>query len=111
MTSINKFCELHTKAGPRTILGYNFNSSIASIAEHGLADVTIVSKEERFSALGASRNFFERDLKVSYQEKIKPIADWNRYEKTSNPRSHSNSESDKHLTRPNLSTREQYRKL
>jgi hypothetical protein len=39
--------------------------------------VAIVSPEDGFSPLGASRDFFERDLGVSYSEVIRPLADWN----------------------------------
>ena len=49
-----------------------------SQAEHGEVDGIIISTEEGFSPLGASRNFLERDLGISYDNEIRPQARWNK---------------------------------
>lgn len=63
--------------GHTTKVGYNFKVLFKELAMHGDADVAIVSTEEGFSPLGASREFFERDLRISYDEVIRPLAHWN----------------------------------
>lgn len=50
------------------------------LTERGEADAVIVSTEEGFSPLGASREFFECDLGISYDDEIRPLARWNQSE-------------------------------
>lgn len=71
---------LQSNPGHRTTLGYDFPTLFDELAERGEADIAIVSTEEGFSPLGASRDFFERDLGISYEGEIKPLANWNRFE-------------------------------
>ncbi len=70
---------LESALGHCTFLGYDFQP-FSELAERGEADTCIVSTEEGFSPLGASRNFFEHDLGISYEGEIKPLANWNRFE-------------------------------
>ncbi len=71
------FVTLQANHGHRTALGYDFHAFFKELAERGEADVAIVSTEEGFSPLGASRDFFEHDLGISYEGEIKPLANWN----------------------------------
>ncbi len=77
MSHTTSFSMLKSKQGHKTTIGYDFQSSFQELAERGEADVAIVSTEEGFSPLGASRNFFENDLGISYENEIKPLANWN----------------------------------
>ncbi len=72
-----QFACLQCSDGHRVSLGHDFGSYFQGLAERGEADVAIVSPEDGFSPLGASRDFFERDLGVSFSEVIRPLADWN----------------------------------
>lgn len=82
MTHFTALAELQTTAGSRTILGYDFSTAFEGLARRGEADVAIVSTEDGFSPLGASREFFETDLAISYDEEIRPLAHWNRFDNT-----------------------------
>lgn len=77
---MNTFATLQTNHGRRTAIGYDFHAFFKKLAERGEADVAIVSTEEGFSPLGASRDFFEQDLGISYEREIKPLANWNRFD-------------------------------
>jgi hypothetical protein len=72
------FAELRSDRGHRTMIGYDFQAFFKELAERGDCDACIVSTEEGFSPLGASRDFFERDLGISYEHEIKLLANWNR---------------------------------
>jgi len=48
-----------------------------SQTERGEVDGIIVSTEEGFSPLGASRKFLEQDLGISYDNEFRPQARWN----------------------------------
>jgi hypothetical protein len=72
-----KFAELRSAGGGTTVLGYDFQTLFGELAQRDEADVAIVSPEDGFSPLGASRRFFEDDLGVSYSEHVGPLADWN----------------------------------
>jgi hypothetical protein len=63
-----------------TIIQYDFKAMFQALAERDEADAVIVSTEEGFSPLGASREFFERDLGISYYDEIRPFARWNQDE-------------------------------
>jgi hypothetical protein len=65
-------------SGPKVVVGFDFSAMFQDLVRRGEADVAIVSTEEGFSPLGGSRNFFERELGISYDEEIRPLADWNR---------------------------------
>ncbi len=78
--AITPFATLQSKHGHRTVLGYDFHALFGDLAQRDEADVAIVSTEEGFSPLGGSRDFFERDLNISYDGEIKPLANWNRFE-------------------------------
>jgi hypothetical protein len=67
----------------KTTIGYDFGVGFKELAERGEADVAIVSTEDGYSPLGASRRFFERDLRVSHSDEFGPLARWNRH---TNPR-------------------------
>lgn len=75
---MERFAALQSNHGHRTTIGYDFSAFFKELAERGEADVAIVSTEEGFSPLGVSRDFFERDLGISYENEIKPLANWNR---------------------------------
>lgn len=77
---MNTFATLQSSHGRRIAIGYDFHVFFEELAERGEADVAIVSTEEGFSPLGASSDFFERDLGISYECEIKPLANWNRFE-------------------------------
>ena len=70
---------LQSKAEIATVIGFDFQSLFEDLALRGDTDVAIVSSEEGFSPLGRSRDFFERELGISYDDEIKPIARWNQY--------------------------------
>lgn len=74
------FATLQSNHGRRIAIGYDFHAFFKELAERGEADVAIVSTEEGFSPLGASRDFFEHDLGISYEHEIKPLANWNRFD-------------------------------
>jgi hypothetical protein len=80
MSKFVKFAELKSAAGSTTVLGYDFDTLFEGLAKRDEADVAIVSTEDGFSPLGASRAFIEADLQLSYDEKVRPLADWNRSE-------------------------------
>ena len=65
-------------SGPKVVVGFDFSAMFQDLVRRGEADIAIVSTEEGFSPLGGSRNFFERELGISYDEEIRPLADWNR---------------------------------
>ncbi len=77
---MNAFATLESALGHRITLGYDFRAFFKELAERGEVDVAIVSTEEGFTPLGKSRDFFERDLNISYENEIKPLANWNRFE-------------------------------
>ena len=77
---MNVFATLQSSHGHRTTIGYDFPTLFSELAERGEADACIVSTEEGFSPLGAARDFFERDLGISYEYDIKPLANWNRFD-------------------------------
>jgi hypothetical protein len=74
---MNQLAVLQSVSGRRTNLGFDFPTLFGTLAERLEADVAIVSTEEGFSPLGGSRDFFERDLGISYADEIKPLANWN----------------------------------
>jgi hypothetical protein len=78
--STTTFAALQSNHGHRTSLGYDFSALFGELAEEGKADAAIVSTEEGFSPLGASRTLFEHDLGISYENEIKPLANWNRFD-------------------------------
>lgn len=80
MANTTNVFELRTMLGSRIAVGFDFSAMFQDLTERGDADVAIVSTEEGFSPLGGSRNFFERELGVSFDEEIRPIANWNRFE-------------------------------
>lgn len=80
VSETKQICVLHSKFGKKTIVGFDAGSLFENLALRGEADVAIVSTEEGFSPLGGSRDFFEKDLGISYEEEIKPIANWNRFD-------------------------------
>jgi hypothetical protein len=75
---MNKIAELRSKTGFVTTIGYDFESSLESLVEAGLIDCCIVSSEDGFSPLGAAREFFAQELGIE-ENKIRKIADWNRF--------------------------------
>lgn len=77
---MERFAALQSKHGHRTDLIYDFHAFFKELAQRGEADVAIVSTEEGFSPLGASRDFFEHDLGISYENEIKPLANWSRFD-------------------------------
>ena len=68
---------LESKAEIPTVIGFDFQSLFKNLVMRGDADVAIVSSEEGFSPLGGSRDFFERELGISYDGVIRPLARWN----------------------------------
>lgn len=72
------FANLQSKHGHHTTIGYDFRQLFQELAESGEADVGIVSTEDGFSPLGASRKFFASDLGIPDDE-IRRLANWNRF--------------------------------
>ena len=68
---------LKSKAETRTVIGFDFQSLFKDLALRGDADVAIVSSEEGYSPLGVSGKVFERELGISFNDEIRPIARWN----------------------------------
>jgi hypothetical protein len=68
---------LKSKAEIATVIGFDFQSLFKDLSIRGETDVAIVSCEEGFSPLGGSGDFFERELGISYNDEIRPIARWN----------------------------------
>jgi hypothetical protein len=64
----------------QTSIRYDFGAMFRDLAERDEADAVIVSTEEGFSPLGASREFFERDLGIPYDAEIRQLARWNQDE-------------------------------
>lgn len=64
-------------------VGYDFRTVFDGLVARDEADVAIVSTEDGYSPLGASRSFLQRDLGISYDGEIRRLAQWNRSE---NPR-------------------------
>ena len=58
-----------------TCIGFDFTSSLKELATSGLTDVAILSPEDGFSPLGASKNFIESDLGISYDNEIRKISE------------------------------------
>lgn len=79
MKTASTLCTLPLNSSNTTIQ-FDFSAIFHDLAERGEADAVIVSTEEGFSPLGASREFFERDLGISYDDEIQPLARWNQSE-------------------------------
>lgn len=80
MSQTTILAKLQSEHGKNITIGFDFRAIFQELAERGEADVAIVSTEEGFSPLGASRDFFENDLGISFKDEIKPLADWNRFD-------------------------------
>lgn len=80
MSQTTMLAKLQSKHGKSTSIGYAFQAHFKELARRGDADVAIVSTEEGFSPLGRSSDFFENDLGISYEDEIKPLANWNRFD-------------------------------
>ena len=80
MSQTSILAKLQSKHGNNTNLGFDFRALFQELAVRGEADVAIVSTEDGFSPLGGSRCFFENDLGISYDDEIKPLANWNRFD-------------------------------
>jgi hypothetical protein len=65
----------------RTEIGCDLGVFFRELSDSGKCDVAILSTEEGFSPLGASREFLEVDLGVSYEGEIAPLVRWLQYEK------------------------------
>ncbi len=76
---MNQIAELRSKKGTATLVGYDFSSSIEELVQRGDVDCCIVSTEDGFSPLGASRRFFSSELGV-VEADIRRLADWNRFQ-------------------------------
>jgi hypothetical protein len=77
MKQASILCSIPLAGGGNTHIKYDFDVMVETLAERGEADFAIVSTEDGFSPLGASGNFFEHDLGLSYSEDISRIARWN----------------------------------
>lgn len=80
MNESSVLCTIPLINGEDTQIKFNFSVMFEELATRGEADLAIVSTEQGFSPLGASSDFFERDLKISYTAEIRSLADWNRSE-------------------------------
>lgn len=80
MNNTTQLASLHPGHGHETARGFDFRSFFKELVERREAEACIISTEEGFSPLGASRDFFERDLGISYEDEIEPFANWNRFE-------------------------------
>ena len=75
---MNQIAELRSKKGTATLVGYDFSSSLEELVQQGHIDCCIVSTEDGFSPLGASRKFFSSELGID-EDDISRLADWNRF--------------------------------
>jgi hypothetical protein len=80
MSESSILCTIPLANGKETQIKFDFAAMFETLASRGEADLAIVSTEQGFSPLGASSDFFERDLKISYTAEISSLADWNRSE-------------------------------
>lgn len=78
---MNKIAELPSKKSTAALVGYDFSTSLKKLVQQGDVDCCIVSTEDGFSPLGASKRFFSSELGVPEAD-ISSLADWNRF---SNP--------------------------
>lgn len=77
MKQASILCSIPLAVGGTTHIKYDFDVMVETLAERGEADFAIVSTEDGFSPLGASREFFEQDLGLSFSEDISRLAMWN----------------------------------
>ena len=82
MAETKLFSVLVSRQGSKTHIGSALGKLFNDLAKAGEADAGIMSTEEGFSPLGASRNFFESDLGIPYDSEIRRLAHWNRFENT-----------------------------
>jgi hypothetical protein len=78
MKEASLLCTIPLLGTGETLIKFDFDAMVWTLAERGEADFAIVSTEDGFSPLGASREFFEQDLGLSYDDEIRPLAHWNR---------------------------------
>ena len=74
---------LQSSQSARVQIGYALPAMVEDLVDAERADVAILSTEEGFSPLGASRGLIERELGVSYEREIKPAA--HRAQNTTSP--------------------------
>ncbi len=75
---MNQIAELRSKKGSVTLVGYDFSRSLEDLVRQGHIDCCIVSTEDGFSPLGASRQFFSSELGI-IEADISRLANWNRF--------------------------------
>jgi len=75
---MNQIAELRSKKGTVTLVGYDFSRSLEYLVQQGHIDCCIVSTEDGFSPLGASRQFFSSELGI-IEADISRLANWNRF--------------------------------
>lgn len=75
---MNMISTLQPKDGTPVTIGF-MPENIEHVAKQCLADTYIAATEDGFSPPGSSRSFLENDLAIPY-EKIKALADWNRFD-------------------------------
>jgi hypothetical protein len=78
MKEASLLCTIPLFGAEKTHIKFDFDvMDVQTLAERGEADFAIFSSEDGFSPLGAEREFFEKDLGLSYDDEIRPLANWN----------------------------------
>ena len=75
MASVDTYLVINSEKFSTKIC-YDFRSSLSALAKDAEVDAAILSTEDGFSPLGASRRFFQDDLGIS-EDGIRRLADWN----------------------------------
>jgi len=75
---MEKLAELQSMNGTSTLIAYDFSSSLEKLVRQKQIDCFIVSTEDGFSPLGASKNFISDELGIGESD-ISELADWNRF--------------------------------
>ena len=65
---MNIFSTLVSKAGCKTTIGFDFESTFDHLVQTGDVDSFIVSCEDGFSPLGNARGFFAKEIGLSERE-------------------------------------------
>jgi hypothetical protein len=75
---MEQLAELRSNKGTVTLVGYDFSCSLEELVRQRSLDCCIVSTEDGFSPLGASKKFFSSELGIS-EDDIAKLANWNRF--------------------------------
>ena len=76
---MNQIAELRSKRGTKTLVGYDFDSSLDELVAQGAIDCPIISSEDGFSPLGMWMSFFADELGIRKYD-IGELANLNRFD-------------------------------